>query len=75
VLLVLGAAVVAIVGCRGRTTTSRLGPSWAALRVRAGPLVLAATPPPPSTPTVGRSREPAASLLHRREEGDEGLRV
>ena len=74
-LLVLGAAAVATAGCHGRTTTSRLGLSWAALWVRAGPLVLPATPPPPSTPTAGRSREPAAPLLHRREEGEGGPRA
>jgi hypothetical protein len=31
--------------------------------VCAGPQVLLATPPPPSTPTAGRSHEPAAPLL------------
>jgi len=54
-LFVLGAADVAADGCRGRTATSRLGPSWVALWVRAGPLVLprhsttAAGPSPAST--------------------------
>ena len=38
VLFILGAADVAAAGCRGRTATSRLGPSWVALWVRAGPL-------------------------------------
>ena len=74
-LLVLGAAAVAAAGCRGRTATSRLGPCWAALWVRVGPLVLPATPPPPSTPIAGQSREPAAPLLHRREEGEGGPRA
>ena len=54
-LFVLGAADVAADGCRGRTATSRLEPSWVALWVRAGPLFL----PRHSTTAVGPS--PAAT--------------
>ena len=63
-LLVLGAAVVAIVGCRGRTTTSRLGPSWVALWMRARPLVLPHHSPTADKPPPATSTSSSASSVH-----------